>query len=206
MISFIKENAVAIGILLIILVFLIRGLKKGLITMAFSVAPVVLTLLVSARLEAVFIGYMHELHVTETVAGWLSGILINKAGEKSRFLIDLFRIDVLAEDAAGTLADTALKIVSFIILFIVIRLIVKLVLRILNGVKRISIIKFVDRLSGGLLGAAEGMLWSWFVVALIMVFSVEPVLSFMHNEMQHAPMLKSFIENNLIYDFMMRFF
>jgi len=206
MISFIKENTIAISLLIIFLIFTIRGLRKGLIAMAAAVASIVFTLFAARRVEPIVLSFLDDKGILVQITDFINNLFNHNVETEHSKLYLLLKLDKVAIDFADSLAELILRILIFILLFIIIRIVIRLIVGILKQIKKVRIINFFDRLFGMVIGFAEGIFWGWSVLALLQLINIDIVNVMIEKEMLHAAALRYFIENNLVREFLMEIF
>ncbi len=96
--------------------------------------------------------------------GFINKILTGAAGESTGAASETIVDGMLAEPATALV-----RAILFIVLFLVLLLVVKLIARAFKGLNKVPVIGGVNRIGGGVIGLAEGLLFCYLVVAVVAI-------------------------------------
>ena len=83
-------------------------------------------------------------------------------------------VQVFTEYLGNYLAGLLVNTVGFVLLFVLVYIAVRLIMRWLDIMARLPIISGVNKLTGALLGGAEGLFFLWLLSLLVTAFSQSP--------------------------------
>lgn len=170
--------------ILIVLLFIIWGTRKGFMQAVFSLSSFVIALIlafllsspVSGLLEKSFIGdYVHKStyemlvneDVTETKTEEVASSLpLPKMMTKA--ITDEAEETALSvqKQLADSVATVTLNVLSAIIVFILVKLLVFLLSHLLDLISRLPVLRSANKLLGGMLGAVYGILVIYMILTL----------------------------------------
>lgn len=218
-------TALWIPILIIWIVMIVDGYKKGLLRIAISFGvSILLILMLSPLIESVLLEYTPILQYLEqifmkvtssafsvggTVAADISGDTANQfplleevvksfVMNTSGSVFELLAVNNLIVYAAGFLADFCVKVIAFLITLILSNVLLHIVFDLLKIVDKLPVIGWINKVGGVLLGAAEGILCLWILFAVLMLFSQSEIGGTLVREITGDMYLNFLYENNLL--------
>ena len=90
----------------------------------------------------------------------------NTADEKLSMGVDTF-----SEYLATSLADIVVEVLAVLVLFVIIKLILRIIISLLNIVSHLPIIHGMNKMLGGIVGLAEGVIIIWIICLLLTIVS-----------------------------------
>lgn len=218
-------NYADICILVIVVGFALLGMINGLVSSVFRIAsffvsvflavkfyPFVADMLIKTKLyinieTAVFNKLTKGMEAsTEIIDADYTGIMDKLL--LPDFIKDLFVTGKSNDyvEAAGEISTQIstliINILSVLLLFIVIRLALVLVKYILTGITKLPVLKQLDKVGGLILGALEGSLVVYVIMAILMLFNSAEFFAKIANEIESSVVAKFFYEKNLILELM----
>ena len=137
----------------------------------------------------------------------LPQVLINSLYENSTPVIhDALGALNISEYISNFLAGIVINIISLIIVFILVFVALIFLARALNLVAKLPVIKQLNRLLGGVLGAVWGLLITWVVLAVVVVYLSANSATDMVALLEASPIARFIHENNFFLDFVLRIF
>jgi len=195
---------VTIAVILFLLIFLVIGCVRGFLRIILTTFSLVITLILAGALTGplsnfvetgTVIGPRIQDRIEEYVSGQMTGISEN-AQEAQDAVIGALPLPAslkqelmdnntvagyvekgvssFTEYIAVSLSHLVIRILSYVILFIVIFLIIRLILRLSNLINHVPLLGGVNRLFGGVIGLAEGVLFLWIICLIIMMMAGTP--------------------------------
>lgn len=111
-------------------------------------------------------------------------------------------IDAVVENISSKMAEFAVSIFSLVAIFIAVKIALVIFRHLLEGVTKLPVVKQVDKAGGLLLGAAEGVLTVYFLMALLMLFNTTETFGQIHGWIESSMFASRFFENNFIIEIM----
>ncbi len=173
-----------IGIV-IVLFFVIWGVKKGFMQSIFSLGSFIIALILACLLSPIVSGFLEDSFVGDYVHKSAYEIFVKeeatqaKAEEVASSLpLPKMMTKAVTDEAeeaalsiqkqlAESVADTSLDILSAIIVFILVRLLVFLLSHFLDLISRLPVLRSANKLLGGILGAIYGILIVYAILTLL---------------------------------------
>lgn len=185
-------------LLLIFVMTIIEGRRKGFFSTLFSLVATAVAVLVAREYSAPFAEWINEMFVQKAAINALANSISAYIGDGSQAIINAIPDYIINAAEAGGVAiqdvisnlgssvDAVsvaeqiysgvygiivlpiLSVIAFLIIFAVSKFILSFVVKILNGIFRLPILKGLNKTLGGIFGAVKGIL----VVAIIGVLLV----------------------------------
>ncbi len=151
-------NWMLIIVIIIFLVALIRGWRRGLLRLLFSLVSIVVLIWLFSTLNPYISTFLEEhTGIYDRIELWCEGLFEERLGTGLAFLTD---------SAASVAADWIFKGACFLITLIVALIIVWIIFRVLKLVNRIPVLGRVNQVLGLVGGAVEG----YIVICLVFLF------------------------------------
>ncbi len=210
----------------IIVLFAIIGLKRGFFITIIKIASFFVSVLIAIKLYPVLSKVFQKTSVYLKVKASILNTLLMKKQElaagggteqASESLIDSLPLPdflksiidkgaasaaqgyaELADNVSSQLANLICDIVSVIVLFIVARIAFVLLKFIFKGIAKLPIFKQLDKIGGLALGAVEGLLYVYILLAVLMLFHSNPKFEKVFNSVENSLVVGSLYENNFI--------
>jgi len=112
----------------------------------------------------------------------------------------------ISDYIAGFLAGIVINIISLVVTFVVIFAALVLITRFLNVVSKLPVINSLNKLLGGALGAAWGLLLTWLVLAVAVIYFAANSGADMVAMLENSPIARPLQEINPITNFILRLF
>ena len=193
------DNVVVIAVAAFLLVMVMLGYRRGLMTRIISLSSVLLTLIAEVKLYPVLL---------DTVNGsgkWQkffrdfgSSLLFDHTERQYSPLYERIGLDVLAENAGELIGEVAVKVLLFLVLFAVIRLALRAVSLLIQGLRKFSLIRWLDSWLGAALGIVEGLIYVWLAMFLLAGFPNFVYTRMIMDQIMHNRFLFVLYNENLI--------
>ena len=185
-------------IIVVLVLFMYIGYRRGLIKTVFSLGSFVLAILLASylypivaewiRTTPVFTGLKEyiirtmgleevvQAHAEEVIGSLPLPDLLYRSllQHNTPNVFELLNVNTIEEYIAGFFAGMAINIVAMVLVFIVVRLILGFLAGVLDIVARLPVIKQFNRGGGLLLGLGQGMILIWLGLALMNLFFLDP--------------------------------
>ncbi len=183
-------NWTLILVILIFLVCIVRGWRRGLLRLLFSlVSWIVLIFLVSFVTPYISTFLREHTGLYDLIAARCLETMENRLGTGLAFL---------GASAAGTMADWILKALSFLIALIVAWIIVRIIVRALGLVNRVPVLKGINRGLGLIGGAVEGYILVCLLFLLVEMIAGTAIGTTMAGHIADSPMLTALYNTNIL--------
>ena len=150
----------------LILFVVIRPVRRGFVSSFIHLLGVAASCLVAALTAGKAAAWLYDGYLAERVEQSVSDSLREKL-EAFAGLLDRIdptdTISAAAGDAVRTMAVSLLTMVAFLIIFLLAMLIVRALVRLTRSVNRVPVVGGINRLLGGVLGAAEAFLLCYLI-------------------------------------------
>lgn len=150
----------------LILFVVIRSVRGGFVSSFIHLLGVAASCIVAALTAGKAAAWLYDGYLAERVEQSVSDSLREKL-EAFAGLLDRIdptdTISAAAGDAVRTMAVSLLTMVAFLIIFLLAMLIVRALVRLTRSVNRVSVVGGINRLLGGVLGAAEAFLLCYLI-------------------------------------------
>ncbi len=193
----------------VIAVMCIWGVKRGILKTVVSVC----SWLLSTVLAWIFYSPVAEFLKTTPVFEYIlnavkTGFTEPRAAETKSAVPELFRgfveagIDNGADAAALGISNVIIALLAFVMTLLLCRVLILLLAAACKMASRLPVVKQCNKLLGGLLGAAEGVLILYIAAAL--VFAFEPVRGseFFEDQLSQSVAASQIYNNNFIINFL----
>ena len=190
-----------IAVIIFLLIFVGVGLAKGFLRIILTTFSLIITIILAGALakpladfaeNGTVIGPRVQHRIEEYIDTKLSGASASADAVEDSFIealplttsmkADLKERNTLAdyvdqgvssfsEYLAVNLTTLIIRILSYVILFLVIFLVLRLILRLSNVINHIPILGGLNRIAGGVIGLAEGVIFLWVICMIIMMLS-----------------------------------
>lgn len=144
-------------VLVIILLYALKGWRRGFILSVFSIVGYFISLIMARAFAPKITRY---LIVNTNVSSWVDNLL----GDK---LKNVTQINVPTNMVTGFATETILSVICFFIIFGVTSLIIFNIGQLANGVTRLPVVGKVNRFGGMVFGTIKGFLLAFIVLALL---------------------------------------
>ena len=179
-------------IILCIAIFVFIGYKKGLAGSLFKFASFILAIILSMVLynpisHLIMNNTELDESIKESIVTTFSSEEESAENEEkeSKFKSEIINsvteeVEKASEDAkntvlsqtSGKLAESAVKVVALVVVFIVSKLILMIISMFLKGIVKLPVLKQFDKIGGVVLGAVEGVVLVYVVLAVISISSM----------------------------------
>lgn len=114
-------------------------------------------------------------------------------------IVDVTKVaDLLTDQITRIVID----VLALAIIYFAIRIILFLLRFLLEGLSKLPIFKQIDKLGGFVLGAVEGVLTIFILMAILMLFHTTPSFDYLFSLINDSVIAKYFYENNVIISIM----
>lgn len=150
----------------LILFVVIRSVRRGFVSSFIHLLGVAASCIVAALTAGKAAAWLYDGYLAERVEQSVSDSLREKL-EAFAGLLDRIdptdTISAAAGDAVRTMAVSLLTMVAFLIIFLLAMLIVRALVKLTRSVNRVPVVGGINRLLGGVLGAAEAFLLCYLI-------------------------------------------
>ena len=150
----------------LILFVVIRSVRRGFVSSFIHLLGVAASCIVAALTAGKAAAWLYDGYLAERVEQSVSDSLREKL-EAFAGLLDRIdptdTISAAAGDAGRTMAVSLLTMVAFLIIFLLAMLIVRALVKLARSVNRVPVVGGINRLLGGVLGAAEAFLLCYLI-------------------------------------------
>ena len=190
-----------IAVVVFLMIFLGIGLSKGFLRIILTTFSLVITVILAGALakplaeyveNSTVIGPRVQHRIEEYIDSKLSGVSVSADAVENSFIDALpltasmkddlkskntlseyvdQGVDSFSEYLSVNLTSLVIKILCYVILFLLIYLVLRLILRLSNLIKHIPILSWINRIAGGVIGLAEGVVFLWIICMIIMMMS-----------------------------------
>lgn len=213
-------------LLIFLLIFAIKGYRKGFILSVFGFLPFLGALIGTKILNPVFNKFLRGTFIFEKITNFISEKLdfssaITNAVSGSQTEIinnmkipDFLKVKLIENnnsvvhevlDTSGIqdyitkfLANGILNILCIIILFVGIYLIIKLIIRFFDTATKLPGLNFLNRVLGMIIGILKGIIIIWFVFTIMFFFIVSPAWQPLFEGIQNSILGKLLYDNNML--------
>jgi uncharacterized membrane protein required for colicin V production len=129
-----------------------------------------------------------------SLPSFLNNFIISKIPEQNN-LVDLAKVsDLLTDQITKIVVDLS----ALLLIYIAIRIILFLLRFVLEGIAKLPVFKQIDKLGGLIMGAVEGLLTIYILMAILMLFHTTPNFDQIFEIVNSSNIAKYFYENNFI--------
>ena len=197
-------NELTLAVVIFIIALMLYGHWRGFFRMCTSVLSIVISL-AAVRLAAPQAEhYLRDSGLVQNIAGQLAEKLLDYTEESvgDSLIIRLLGLDTLAENAASQLSALIIKVICFLLIFILVKIIVRVIINVLDMFAAVPIISGLNQIAGAVVGFAEGVVYVWIFMMVMMIFSYTSFGSYVMARIHSDPLLGFIYENNLILRFL----
>lgn len=219
-------NWTDIGVVVIILIFTIIGLKNGFLYSVFRLLSYILSVIFAIKFYPVLSEMLQKTTLYDNIKKAVIDGIVRQQGVntasiqektaqsivdnlklpgfiKDTILVNVGKKDVLGLqkilDAIGSeIAALVINILSVILIYLVIRFGLIFVKVIIKTISRLPVFKQLDRAGGIILGAIEGIFAVYILCALLILFSAFPKFSETIDSIEKSYLANYFYQNNFI--------
>ena len=208
-------NISFIGILIIIIIslFVIKGLKSGLVKAIFDLLSLFIVGIFTWFLYPAFSKFFISTPLYNIIHNWLSSTLQNNnilstsipdfLSELPAFLKESIvvssknTIDTLLINVSDALSVLTINVISIIILFIGLSIIAFFVRKLGTFINKIVIIGPVNMILGALFGFVQGMFICYLIIMIISYFPTTKIYDFVSKDMEKSYVCKVMYNENV---------
>lgn len=218
---------IVIGVLFFIC--LVSGWTRGLFKVLLSVAGMIASIIIATYIAPSVSGYLEEhTKIDDNIAEYISEELSFSDSEEETSkgvqvevinnlpISQTLKANILdnnnsemyaALDATGvydyiakSLAVVILNGIVFLVLVVVAQAFFATLGKAVAGLTKLPIIRSIDKIGGGLLGAMQGLILIWIFFLLLSITSTSEISQEMIEAINHISLLKLLYDNNLLLD------
>lgn len=198
-------------VVIVLVLFLLYGIRTGLVRMALRMGAVLLSILLAWLLYPIvsevfsnfFLESLSQVIQENYIAPNLDGMLGSAEGVPV-FLQGFLQsgaeaaMQTAAESMSDSVAGLILNVAAFLTVFLFSRLVLLLLTHVLDVITRLPLIKQCNKLGGGVLGFLEGGLAVYMILAV--VFLIAPIRDseMFQQQMQNSVITRQMYNNNMI--------
>ena len=216
----------AIAALLVLVVSVVVGVANGLFKTVWSVASIVLSIILAGMLnpivQDVLTATPADEYVQENIENWIRTENLLAPDTQLTDPIDVIRgtnlpsswqeelIEEMGEEplitgigdaiqqAAAYITDKIMKMASFILVFLIIGVVLRLVSAVFHFLDKLPVLRQLNHLAGGAFGLLRGVIILWALVLIVMLFSVQPWAQEILRQIHASEWLTWLYDNNLL--------
>ena len=191
-------NIADVVVLILIAVFVIIGIKKGLMLSILSIGSYFIAILLAVKLAAPVAKILVKISVFASIKGkvsdFINGLIkdiINDSVDTqidgivdklklSENLQSKLGIDSLRETSSttagmvdtlsGKIADLILLVIAFVVVYILAKIALRIISKLIRKTSKLPVIRTFDKLGGALFGMLEGVLIIWIIYMVLFMF------------------------------------
>ncbi len=183
-------NWTLILVILIFLVCIVRGWRRGLLRLLFSLISWIVLILLIAWATPYISNFLRNFTgLYGTIEARCAQTMENRLGTGLLFLTD---------SAASTMADWILKGLAFLIALLVAVIIVRIIAKALGLINRIPVLKGINRGLGLIGGAVEGYILVSLLFLLVGMVAGTSIGTTMAGQIAASPMLTALYNTNIL--------
>lgn len=219
-------NWTDITVLIILLVFIIIGVKNGFLYSIFSLFSYIISVIFAIKFYPVLSSMLQETFLYSKIKTAVANGIINQQSvnastikEKSaqtiidglklpnfikESLVDnvnksnLFDTSKIVDSISGEIATLVINILSVILIYVIIRVAMVFIRIIIKTISKIPVFKQLDKTGGLILGAIEGVFVVYILCAILILFSAFPKFATAIENIEESTVAKHFYQNNFI--------
>lgn len=222
-------NWVLIAVLAVLLVNILIGMRKGLIKMIFSVISIAVAVVLTSILVPKVSGILKKntdwdekleqrtemfleqhgalkhgssINVNEIP---LPESVRNKVSENTESYIDK-GCEIYNEYVVRVVSDIVFRTLVYVGLFIIFMIIIAIISTILNVVSRLPVLRQINRVAGGLMGALTGLLLVWIAFMFVTIFSSSSAMIPVFEQIERNALLSFLYDKNILMKFVLALF
>lgn len=223
-------------LLVMVVLFMLQGFRKGLIRTAVSMVSFVIVMLVTAWLNPYVGDFIRERtnweeNIKEKCSTFLADYLEEQveisAGDQAMVIEELplpqsmkeklaennnseiyrrMAVESFADYLSGSIAYSIINGIGFLISFLVTIVIIKMILYAVDILTELPVIGGMNRLGGLALGAAQGILWIWILFLVVTLLCNTKIGGYLMGLIHEDPILLALYDKNLLMEIVMGFF
>ena len=181
-------------LILILIVFLYSGWKRGLVKTLLELASTLISLVLSMIFYNPISKFINESPLGEFVRENVYKILTEQ-GEQ------LLKTDAAVENASVAVINT----ISFIIIIILAKILVTVLSEVLNIAAKFPVIKQANKLLGATIGLVSGLLTCYIVIGVLKNLSANAAVSQIIESIKNSAFAVKFYDNNFVSDMLSKY-
>lgn len=185
-------------LVVVLLIFVRIGAKKGLIRTLFGAISTLLSLFLTALIYHPFSQILHNSAVGDYVRK-----LVEKSFEQK---IQEGAIIPLLDKATESASIIIINIISFIVIIIATRLILSILSRVLDIASKLPLIKQLNSILGMIAGSVSGFLLCYIIIGIIGALNGEGNISIMQKSIENSYIAIKMYENNFVSNMLLSYF
>jgi len=223
-------NWTDIAVLIIIVVFMIIGLKNGFLYSVFRLLSYILSVIFAIKFYPVLSSMLQKTVIyTNIKAAVVNGIIkqqsdnISTIKERTAQTIvdglklpsfikdsilenvakkDIFGVQKILDAVGSEIAMLVINILSVILIYVIIRFVLVFARVIIKTIARLPVFKQLDKTGGLVLGAIEGIFIVYIICAVLILFSAFPKFASTIDSIEGSQLANYFYQNNFIVSWM----
>lgn len=198
-----------ICVLAVVVFFIYSGYRAGLMRSFIRIASYIISIVISFFLYPVVSELLMKTALYDKLAEFIGAkyvmnSLVDASGGNTLGILSKYignGIEAAAGGIANSIAGLLINLIAFIIILILSKVIIRVVGNILGIFTRLPIIKQFNRLGGGILGGAMGILILYIICAVMLLFAPLDPQSKVAVEIEKSVFASEIYENNVILNF-----
>lgn len=199
-------NYVLIAVLAIIAGNIFVGIKKGLVQMVFCTLSFIVAVIIT-NIAAPYAAQLvcDNTSWDESISKSISESFENAVEIPEAMQTVMNDANIYGNQAADKIAGIIITTVTYTVLFAIIMTILRLIGSTLKIVNRIPIVRGVNRLAGGVIGAVEGLFIVWMCFVVIMIIGSTPAGRYVYEQIESSAILSFLCDKNIILNAFVKF-
>ncbi len=183
-------NWMLIIVVLIFLVSIIRGWRRGLLRLLFSLVSIIVLIVLISRLNPYISSFlMNNTGIYERIEAWTADRMENRLG---------LGLEFLANSTSELTADLILKGLSFLIALIAAVIVVMIIFKVIGLIDRVPVVKGINRVLGLVGGAVEGYIIVCLLLLLVSMIAGTNLGMTLTDNIENNTFLSFLYQNNIL--------
>jgi len=189
---------------------------RGLVHTLLGFFTTLISVVLSGILSPLLANILMNTSISESIKEYVGKTLLNSENGTVESLIrdlsvpEFLRTNLIDNmDVKSSLANSIdyiseyitifiIKIISMIIVFLLLFVIFKVIANTLNIISRLPVLRTANKIGGGVLGFAEGILIIWIVFAVLTMLYGKPMFSAINESISHSMIASKLYDSNIL--------
>ncbi len=195
--GFISGLVMDVILIAILIFFVALGVRKGAAKSVVGVCSFVVTIVLFAILRAPLQKLLLNLPFVQS---WIDGMAVDFSTKNNLEEMAIFfaALDSTAELVAKAVANFIISIVVFALIYVLSIFVSMFVGGLLVKVMKLPVLRSVNKLLGGILGATKGLIAVWVLTALLVLFGISDDMAFVKAGIENGFLVKLVYDTNIL--------
>ena len=192
-------NWTLLAVAAIIIVCILVGMKRGLVRMIFYTLSFVLAIFLT-NLTAPYVTNMikNNTSIDDGIESSISDSIGEMVEIPGSMQVMTEVKNLYGNRVSGWMSDVIISTAVYAILFVLIMIILRIIGMTLKIIDKIPVVRSVNRISGGIMGAVEGLLVVWMFFLIIVIAGNTVFANRVYNDVRQSVVLSFLYDKNLI--------